>query len=144
MTRAALALFVALAGPAWADDGVGRINVPPIPQNIPSRSCVPAPCAVGSDQFGCMSCSGVTMRTYTVDEIDRMRKVLILSLVGSLQRLTLSDGRCIYTDIPTGQGLWYPTGPDCEAIDRSVEDQLRTYIAADISPEELERKAERK
>jgi hypothetical protein len=56
--------------------------------------------------------------TYTLDEIDRMRRVIAFT----------ADGADLMHPLPAAM----------------VEDQLRTYMSAGIPPEDLERKAEGK
>lgn len=71
----------------------------------------------------------MTQRAYTLDEIDRMRVSVRSILSGGMQRCSGSFG--VY---PSVQRMW-------DAEDARAEDQLRTYMAGGVSPEELETKA---
>jgi hypothetical protein len=76
-------------------------------------------------------------RTYTADEIDRMRAAVTKARTAGL---TLLGGE--WMAIPQGSYSIIPAGIGIprEEISREVEDQLRTYMAAGVSPEELERR----
>jgi len=70
-------------------------------------------------------------RAYTLDEIDRMRKVINDSVWGGVEM-------CEKVPNCASKYLSYPTEHE-----RNVETELRlrTYLAAGISPEALEQKA---
>ena len=69
----------------------------------------------------------MTQRTYTLEEIDRMRRAVFMM---HTPRLT--------------NGAVYPGGYIDKMYDNAIrnsEEQLRTYMAGGVSPEELEARA---
>jgi hypothetical protein len=84
----------------------------------------------------------MTHRTYTPDEIDRMRVAVQMDMTRGLLFSTHEGGRW---EVPppegyTGEYLPQLVATRVEMI-AMVEDRLRTYVAASISPEALKANA---
>lgn len=73
----------------------------------------------------------VKQRAYTLGDIDRMRA----ALEATMTRAIIIDGRSACSQ-PNSRGLTEVNCPPADAA--QVEDRLRTYLAAGITPEELE------
>ncbi len=67
------------------------------------------------------------MRAYTVDEIDRMRRAVRFRWLYGMKESERVPGRQLMSVVYTGN--------ECS---KAVEEELRTYMLAGISPEELE------
>ena len=79
----------------------------------------------------------MAQRAYTLSEIDRMRAAIKAKETTGLENW--SDG--IYRQPMPNEFIGNSHGISEEVIDRRVEDQLRTYMQAGISPEDLEAQA---
>lgn len=77
--------------------------------------------------------AAVKRRAYTLDDIDRMRAALEATMAHAI----IIDGRSACSK----PNSWVLTEVNCPPADAAqIEDRLRTYMAAGITPEELEAK----
>lgn len=75
-------------------------------------------------------------RAYTVAEIDRMREAVRQRMPMRLAAVSISaSGHIVYKNFTRERDTLYQAVPPNPA---EVEDRLRTYMLAGVSPEELE------